>query len=129
MGAVCIGVLVAAATPPWVAPPEEAARKNPRAADAKSLAAGREAYLANCATCHGEKGKGDGDLAGVLEVPVGDLASAEAMSGQSDGTLRWKIATGRFPMPGFAGDLDEQRTWDVVNYVRSLSAPPAPAKP
>jgi mono/diheme cytochrome c family protein len=32
-------------------------------------------------------------------------------------------------MPGFAGDLDEQRTWDVVNYVRSLSAPPAPAKP
>jgi len=124
-----VGALVAAATPPWVAPAEEAARRNPRPADAASLASGREAFRENCATCHGESGKGDGDLAELLDVPVGNLASAEAMAGQSDGTLRWKVATGRFPMPAFAGELDDQRLWDVVNYVRTLSSPPPPARP
>jgi mono/diheme cytochrome c family protein len=129
LGAAGIGVLIAAATPPWIAPAEEAARANPRRADAASLASGREVYRENCATCHGASGKGDGDLADLLDVPVGNLASAEEMAGQSDGALRWKVATGRFPMPAFAGDLDDQRIWDVVNYVRTLSSPPPPARP
>ena len=125
----CIGALVAAGRTPWVAPAEEAARANPRAADAASLASGREAYRENCATCHGASGKGDGDLADLLDVPVGNLASAETLAGQSDGALRWKVATGRFPMPAFAGDLDDQRMWDVVNYIRTLSSPPPPPRP
>jgi mono/diheme cytochrome c family protein len=32
-------------------------------------------------------------------------------------------------MPAFAGDLDDQRIWDVVNYVRTLGASPAKPEP
>jgi len=124
LGSVAFGAVLAAAPPLWVAPPDETVRPNPRPATAESLALGREAYRENCATCHGESGRGDGDLAELLDVPVGNLSDSASMAAQTDGALHWKIATGRFPMPSFAADLDEGRLWDVVNYVRTLSPPP-----
>ena len=40
--------------------PEAAKMKNPVAANPPSLAAGKKLYDAQCASCHGAAGKGDG---------------------------------------------------------------------
>ena len=39
--------------------PEAAKQKNPVAADAASVAAGKQLYEKNCANCHGKTGAGD----------------------------------------------------------------------
>jgi len=120
--------LVAAAAavdeePEWTAPPEEAARPNPQPADPESLARGRAAYFDGCAPCHGESGDGSGPMAEVLAEPPGDLTAPGGLARETDGALWWKIRTGNQVMPGFAGDLEEARLWDVVNYVRTLERP------
>jgi lipoic acid synthetase len=61
-------------------------------------ASGREVYRENCATCHGASGKGMA-TSPISSMCRSNLASAEAMAGQSDGALRWKVATGSFRCP------------------------------
>ena len=107
----------------WKAPPRAEKRPNPVPADAKSLAAGKTAYTANCLACHGVKGKGDGPAAVSLERKPGDLSSAKVQQ-ETDGALFWKITEGRKPMPSFEKLLSETQRWQVVNYVRTF-APPA----
>ena len=51
----------------WVAPARAARKQNPAPADAKSVAQGRELYVAGCLPCHGPAGKGDGSAAATLE--------------------------------------------------------------
>jgi mono/diheme cytochrome c family protein len=38
---------------------------------------GQGEYFNSCATCHGEKGKGDGPLAGLLKKPATDLTKIQ----------------------------------------------------
>lgn len=45
---------------------------------------GAAAFAANCAMCHGADGKGDGPLAGDLDVPPQDLTR---LSRETDGTF------------------------------------------
>ena len=45
----------------WMAPMEAAEMKNPIVLDAGSTMTGKEAYLDNCATCHGEHRHADGE--------------------------------------------------------------------
>jgi mono/diheme cytochrome c family protein len=112
------------APPPWIAPAREARKKNPVAPDAKSIAAGQTIYHDQCLKCHGERGKGDGPGAKDLKVKVRDLSDPQ-IAGQTDGSIFWKITTGRTPMPTFEKLIpaDEDR-WNVINYSRTLA--PAP---
>ena len=41
--------------------------------EAAQIALGESEYMANCASCHGPKGKGDGPVAEVLTTSPGDL--------------------------------------------------------
>ena len=83
-----------------------------------------------CDSCHGEAGRGNGDLALDLETDW------ETPIFPRDLTKRWtfrrgsapqdiyrtvKIGVEGTPMPSFVEDLDEERTWHLVNYVLSLS--------
>ncbi len=118
------GLAAFAAAPdpePWNAPVRAAHRKNPVLADAASIAAGKALYAQECASCHGDTGKGDGPSAKDLEVAVADLASAKIQN-QSDGTLFWKISEGRKPMPGMSAKWSDDQRWQVVDFVRTFKA-------
>jgi len=110
----------------WKAPARAARKKNPIPADDKSSAAGRDVYVKQCLSCHGETGKGDGTAAKDLDPKPKDLSSPDVQS-QSDGTLFWKITTGKKPMPTFEKLTSEDDRWNVVNYIRTLAPTPAKA--
>ena len=125
MGALLAGSLsiyTRAQDPPggeWNAPARAARKKSPIPADAKSIAAGKVVFTAQCLSCHGPAGKGDGPAAKDLNPKPRDLSDPKILS-QTDGALFWKISTGRKPMPEFEKLISEDERWHVINYVRTL---------
>jgi mono/diheme cytochrome c family protein len=109
--------IAVAAVGEWRAPARAAAKKNPVPADAASIARGKAVYASQCASYHGNSGRGEGPAAKSLEKSPGDLTK---LRGQSDGELFWKITEGKKPMASYAAALSEQQRWDVVNYLRIL---------
>ena len=83
---------------------------------AGSVENGERVYLANCASCHGADGDGDG--------PVGSLPApqpmVESLAGMSDAEVSYRITNGMAgtPMPAFAASLAEQERRDLVSYLR-----------
>jgi putative heme-binding domain-containing protein len=83
-------------------------------ADAADLAAGKRAYVAQCALCHGMDGSGG--YGPSLLVPV--LARA------SDDSGLVRVVDQGIPnlMPGYGRANGPRRTWQLAAYVRSLTA-------
>jgi mono/diheme cytochrome c family protein len=104
----------------WVSPPQSAAKKNPTAPTQESIAAGQKAYAKTCAMCHGKTGDADGPAVIELNIHPAKLSDPQ-LATQSDGTLFWKITTGKKPMPAYGKRLSEADRWNLVNYVRTLS--------
>jgi copper transport protein len=106
------------------APPASAARQaNPVPATDVSISRGRALYLANCSSCHGAEGAGDGPIAaGMLPSPP---ALAEPIGEMSDGAIAYRIAVGSAGtrMPAFAPTLTENDRWDLVNFLRHRFGP------
>jgi mono/diheme cytochrome c family protein len=98
--------------PGWVAPPNEAAKKNPQAGNPEAAATGKKLFLRHCAECHNEDGTGLQDAS--------NLQSTEVQK-QSDGALFWKITTGNVKkgMPP-ANRLSDDERWQVVSFLRTL---------
>lgn len=117
LGVLAVVAATAATKEEWKAPARAAAKKNPVAAEPASIGRGKAVYTAECASCHGNSGKGDGPGAKDLEVTPGDMTK---LGGQSDGALFWKITEGKKPMASFATKLTEQQRWDVINYMHTL---------
>ena len=89
----------------------------PPTASAGDIERGRGIYLANCASCHGRDGTGDGPL---MTLPAaGPLA--DAVREASAAELSYRIAYGMAgtPMPAFAGTLTQDERWALVAYLRS----------
>ena len=106
----------------WKVPERAARRDNPVPADARSIAAGKRLYVAECLDCHGARGRGDGPSARDLDAIPPDL-SDPAMWRQSDGALFYKITHGREPMPS-TEEMSEEQRWHLVNYTRTLAPRP-----
>jgi len=104
----------------WEAPADAQKQANPIAADAESISRGEKIYTKTCASCHGATGKGDGKSAKILAKKPADLR--DDVPHHSDGDLFWKITEGKKPMPSFKKDLKPEQRWDVVNYLRKLTA-------
>ncbi|MDR0793875.1 MAG: cytochrome c [Chitinophagaceae bacterium] len=105
---------------PWVVPDKYAKMSNPVASSPKSIKDGQKLFVANCQTCHGAKGKGDGPKAPDLKKPAADLTKADVQD-QSDGALFYKISEGRGEMPKAKKDLpDDQDRWSIVDYLRTF---------
>ena len=105
---------------PWEVPEEYKNMKNPYAGSKDADKIGYTLYSQYCATCHGEKGEGDGINALLLETPVAKFTEQYIQS-QSDGSFYYKIYTGRNEMPSFEYIIPvEEDRWMVVNYVKSL---------
>ena len=100
-------------------------RRNPLESTPQALAAARVIYLDKCVQCHGETGKGDGPDAALYYPSPASLIDAKRMSGVTDGELFYEISEGRKPMPAFKKRLSEEQRWQLVLFVRSLSAPPS----
>lgn len=94
-----------------------------------ALQKGRALYQKHCATCHGEKGLGDGPAAPFAAQKPRSLADPELQQRLTDGEMLWKITTGRkedgdVVMPAMAGKVPaEEDRWKLVAFVRSLRAP------
>ena len=108
----------------WVAPARAAKKKNPIEVNEASLARGKTVWVKECASCHGDKGKGDGPAVKDLEKKPEDLTLPKTLN-QTDGALFWKLTEGRKPMASYEKTLSEEDRWHVLNYMRTLAPKPA----
>src|ERR1700686_3886353 len=69
----------------WRAPASAANRPNPVPVNANTIALGQKLYVANCLTCHGAEGHGDGPGAVALEKRPADLPKRLRDTGEKDG--------------------------------------------
>jgi mono/diheme cytochrome c family protein len=106
-----------------------AALKNPVMPTPASIAAGKKAYDALCAVCHGNLAQGAikaGIAISIIEEQKGkqppDLTDAASDHGSTDGDVFTVVKRGvpSTMMPGFTGQLTDDDIWSLVNYVRSL---------
>jgi putative copper export protein/mono/diheme cytochrome c family protein len=90
---------------------------------AASIFRGAAVYAENCALCHGATGRGDGPAATRLPIRPADLTEPHLFD-HSPGDLFWWISHGMDEgvMPGFAGMLNPNQRWDVINFVRARAA-------
>lgn len=93
------------------------------------LLRGATLYAERCASCHGDKGYGDGPLALALDPQPKALAGPE-MERLDDALMFQIISAGIVgtSMAGF-GDLPEADRWAITAYVQRLQAAGAEAAP
>lgn len=92
----------------------------PASADLKK---GQELFSANCATCHGEKGIGDGPAGQGLDPKPRDLTKADEFK---YGSMKLALyRTGMYGIEGtgmapWDGIISPEDMWNIVAYVETL---------
>lgn len=101
------------------APAKASARRNPLEHDRDAVAAGAKLYALHCAECHGETAEGG------KAAKKGPSLRADEVQQATPGTLFWLLTNGvvRRGMPVWS-KLPEPQRWQLVSYVKSLSANP-----
>ncbi|WP_298237599.1 cytochrome c [uncultured Algibacter sp.] len=85
------------------------------------LAKGKELYDIYCGICHGNKGKGQGNLVKrekILGIPSYDDVGRAI----NEGSIYHTIYYGKNAMGSYANQLNEEERWQVVSYVLKLKA-------
>ena len=109
---------------------EPAKLTNPVASTPESIAAGKKAYDANCAACHGNMAQGAvkaGVIISIIEEQRGkqppDLTDDQWDHGSTDGEIYAVITKGIPPtmMAGWDGRIPDNDIWSIVNYIRALA--------
>jgi putative copper export protein/mono/diheme cytochrome c family protein/peroxiredoxin len=90
---------------------------------AASIAHGFRLYQETCAACHGVNGYGDGPAGQMLRPRPADL-TAKHTGDHTAGDLFWWLGHGipGSAMPAFADRLSETDRWDLINFLRAVSA-------
>ncbi len=105
------------------APPDYRGARNTLPSDAKTISEGRTLYRANCASCHGPKGAGNGDQAKALNPSPALLAYLIQTPMAVDEYMLWTISDGGQAfgtgMPAFMGTLARDDIWKVITYMRA----------
>ena len=94
--------------------------RNPMAGDVRAIEAGRVMFRMYCASCHGLHATGG------RSGP--DLTRGTFAEGDTDADL-YRVVSNGVPgaeMPAFGNRLDKDDLWQVISYVRSLTARPGP---
>lgn len=93
---------------------------------ALDIAEGRKLYEANCASCHGTLGKGDGPLASTMNPPPPAIGTAEVMADVTPAMAFRKVSVGvsGTAMPAFESSLTAEQRWNIVMYLVTLRHPP-----
>ena len=99
---------------------------------AESVKRGADLFQSmNCWSCHGKDGRGFGPSSAALTDSSGnpirpfDFTSGTRFKcGESDQDMFRDLVTGLdgTPMPSFAAAMTTDQRWDVVHYIRTLSA-------
>ena len=84
-------------------------------------ARGHSFYQTSCASCHGDRGRGNGAAAKSLTVPVPAIGDSRATPTLTPTLIYNVVSVGirETPMPSFAA-LPPQERWNIVNYVYTL---------
>ncbi|HUP21198.1 MAG TPA: c-type cytochrome [Gemmatimonadota bacterium] len=95
----------------------------PTDAPSDAVASGRAVFVTNCATCHGEDGRGNGPAAVGLEPPPADLTDGTWTTG--DGSLAAIHNVIQNGSPGTAmiswqGTLTESQIAALAEFVHSM---------
>ncbi|MBI1967639.1 MAG: FTR1 family protein [Gemmatimonadetes bacterium] len=88
-----------------------------------SLARGGQVYREQCASCHGDQGRGDGSKSQTVEgPPPANLADLAVMGSVTQQDIYRKILIGvaGTAMPEFGETLSEEDRWAVTAYVATL---------
>lgn len=94
---------------------------------------GSKLYLANCASCHGNEGKGDGPQELVDErgrpIKARDLTIGHFRGGDEPEEVFKRIRAGipGTPMPAQEA-LSDSEVWQLVHYVQTLTSVPSASK-
>jgi len=127
---VVIGALVLTAcgggtpAPDKPVPADFAGKTNPVANDAAAIEAGKQIYTDNCATCHGDSGKGDGPGGASLNPKPSNLVTL--LPAKQDDFVFWVISAGgaaagkSASMVSWSGTLSDEEIWQTIAYVRTL---------
>jgi mono/diheme cytochrome c family protein len=99
---------------------------------AESVKRGAELFQSmNCWSCHGKDGRGHGpstasltDSQGYPIAPFDFTSGTRFKCGESARDMFRDLLTGLdgTPMPSFAAAMNSDQRWDVVHYIRTLSA-------
>ena len=89
---------------------------SPSGFSAEAIVRGERRFRAECASCHGAAGHGDGAAGALLANRPADL-TARAIGEYGDGDLFWRAGHTATQ----AGRLDDEGRWDVVDYIRALN--------
>ena len=84
-----------------------------------NMAKGKELYDIYCGICHGNKGKGQGNLVKrekILGIPSYDDTGRAI----TEGSIYHVMYYGKNAMGSYANQLNEEERWQVVAYVLKL---------
>jgi mono/diheme cytochrome c family protein len=100
------------------APDKARAKRNPLESDPDAVSAGRNLFEQHCAECHGDPAEGG---------KKGPSLRAEEVQNSAPGAIFWLLTNGvvRRGMPVWS-KLPEPQRWQLVAYIKSLGAKPAP---
>lgn len=103
---------------PGMLPPE-----NPIEADEASITRGGGLYAIHCQMCHGATAEGNGPIAPFLLNSKPANLTSPVVQSKSDGSIFLTITNGvDGKMPPLNENLTIHERWDVVNYVRTVTA-------
>jgi len=102
----------------WNVPADKKAKNSYVKFDAASAGQGEAIYNKNCASCHGNPGKGN--VQKTLNPIPPDLSSKGTQS-LTDGELFYILSTGRGLMPNFKSMISDEERWKVISYIRSFN--------
>lgn len=117
----------------WPVPEDQKNLVNPSEYNLANVKKGKDIYIQNCKSCHGDAGKNN---ALPLVPPPPDVTS-DIMQANTEGELYYKITKGRGGMPQFETTISEDDRWRLVNYIMNynpsiepvlVEAPPKKAK-
>src|SRR5271166_2444375 len=103
-------------------PAEAVHQVNPVKPTAESLAQGKKYYGYDCAMCHGDNGKGKGEVATSEKMDIGDWTDPVTLKDKTDGELFYIIKNGKGKMPPEGDRVKPTELWNMVNYIRSFSS-------
>ena len=81
------------------------------------LAGARALFGAQCASCHGATGRGDGPMAAMFRPA--DLSGSTLQSTRTDEMLATAISAGRGRMPAFGATLRPEAVSSLVRLIRT----------
>ncbi len=101
----------------WLVPADKQNIENPSDYNLENVKKGKDLYMTNCKSCHGDAGKNNP----LALVPLPPDVASEVMHANTEGSLFYKISAGKGLMPAFESTLSETDRWLLVNYIMNYS--------